>query len=256
LRGALAPSPEHRGRSPSPNATCEIWGRPHKQRRRRNPFLRDRSLDFSWRGRHAGTSERSKSLRGITRPRSLHRLRVNPCGSLCRGKSREPEDESSHGGESPPVVPGLFTGRSTAVGDSRRDAARVRGDRSCRRGRLAREQRALHPGDDARPGPQLPGLDIVACHFGGYRLLDTAEEMLVGLPVSLDTSWPPALASLDPGRVRRLIERHGPERIVFGSDWPMADPAREIETIRALGLSHDDTAGILGRNVPRMLDRE
>jgi hypothetical protein len=33
---------------------------------------------------------------------------------------------------------------------------------------------------------------------------------------------------------------------VFGSDWPMADPAREIAAIRALGYDEETTAGILG----------
>lgn len=100
---------------------------------------------------------------------------------------------------------------------------------------------------------QFPRLDIIACHFGGYRLLEEAEDTIVGLPVFLDTSWPPSLDTLDPGRVRRLIERHGPERVVFGSDWPMGSAEREITAIRALGLSDADTDAVLGGNLVRLL---
>lgn len=100
---------------------------------------------------------------------------------------------------------------------------------------------------------ELPGLDIVACHFGGYRLLEEVEERIVGLPVLVDTSWPPGIGSVDPGRVRRVIERHGPENVIFGSDWPMADPADDVAAIRALGLSDADTDGILGGNLARVL---
>ncbi|MEA2445421.1 MAG: uncharacterized protein QOJ12_2713 [Thermoleophilales bacterium] len=103
---------------------------------------------------------------------------------------------------------------------------------------------------------RFPRLDVVACHFGGYHLLDEAEDAVIGLPVYVDTSWPPSLASLDAKRVRGLIERHGPDRVVFGSDWPMANPATEIAAIEALGLSDDDTAAVLGGNISRLLGLE
>lgn len=102
---------------------------------------------------------------------------------------------------------------------------------------------------------RFPRLDLIACHFGGYHLLDEAEESVVGLPgsVYLDTSWPPSVATVDPARVRRVIERHGPDRVIFSSDWPMADPAAEISAIEALGLGDDDTTAILGGNLERIL---
>lgn len=103
---------------------------------------------------------------------------------------------------------------------------------------------------------QLPGLDLVACHFGGYRLLDEAQQHVVGLPVHLDTSWPPSLAGLDPAEVRELLRRHGVERVVFASDWPMADPAAEVAAVRALGLDDDETEAVLGGNATRLLGLE
>ena len=58
----------------------------------------------------------------------------------------------------------------------------------------------------------------------------------MGSSVTLETSWPPTLAELEPERVVALIRRHGADRVVYGSDWPMADPAAEIAAIRNLGL--------------------
>jgi predicted TIM-barrel fold metal-dependent hydrolase len=103
---------------------------------------------------------------------------------------------------------------------------------------------------------RFPRLDLVACHFGGYRRLDEVEEIVVGLPIHVDTSWPPGLWSLDRRRVRRIIEAHGPDRVVFGSDWPMSDPAANIAAIQELGLSSDDTQAILGGNLGRLLRLE
>lgn len=99
----------------------------------------------------------------------------------------------------------------------------------------------------------FPRLRLVVCHFGGYHMLAEAEEELRGLDVVLETSWPPSLAKVDPTTVRRIISRHGPERVVFGSDWPMTDPAEEIAAIRALGLGDDAEAAILGANLARVM---
>lgn len=100
---------------------------------------------------------------------------------------------------------------------------------------------------------RFPDLRIVACHFGGYHRLEEAEADLLGLPVYLETSWPPTMAELAPERVRSIIDRHGADRIVFGSDWPMADPAKEVAAIRALGYDEETTAGILGGNFARLM---
>jgi predicted TIM-barrel fold metal-dependent hydrolase len=103
---------------------------------------------------------------------------------------------------------------------------------------------------------QFNELRLVACHFGGYKILDDAEEMLCGADVVLETSWPPSLATLRPERVRALIKKHGAKRIVFGSDWPMANPAEEIRAISALELGDDDTKSVLGGTMARVLGVE
>jgi hypothetical protein len=41
--------------------------------------------------------------------------------------------------------------------------------------------------------------------------------------------------------------------VVFGSDWPMADPAAEIAAVRALGLDPAAEQAILGDNLARLL---
>jgi predicted TIM-barrel fold metal-dependent hydrolase len=99
----------------------------------------------------------------------------------------------------------------------------------------------------------VPDLRVIACHFGGYHRLDEAEDLVVGSRAVLETSWPPSTAGLDPGRVRKIIAEHGADRVVYGSDWPMTDPAAEIAAIRALGLPPEDEAAILGGNLAALL---
>jgi predicted TIM-barrel fold metal-dependent hydrolase len=99
----------------------------------------------------------------------------------------------------------------------------------------------------------VPHLAVVACHFGGYHSFTEALDVICGSPVHVDTSWPPGLAELDRTAVTSFIARHGAERVVFASDWPTADPAREIETVRALGLGDSDLELILGANMARLV---
>jgi predicted TIM-barrel fold metal-dependent hydrolase len=102
---------------------------------------------------------------------------------------------------------------------------------------------------------RCPGLDVIACHFGGFRMLDEAEAEIIGLPVYLDTAWPPTVGEVDADRVRGLIVRHGADRVLFGSDWPMASPAAEIEALRALDLPDDQCDALLGGNAERLIAR-
>jgi predicted TIM-barrel fold metal-dependent hydrolase len=100
---------------------------------------------------------------------------------------------------------------------------------------------------------RFPRLQLIACHFGGFHRLDEAEQELVGSRAFLETSWPPTVADVDQDRIRTIIARHGADRVVFGSDWPMANRAAEIAAIRALDLGADDEAAILGGNLARIL---
>jgi predicted TIM-barrel fold metal-dependent hydrolase len=95
----------------------------------------------------------------------------------------------------------------------------------------------------------VPALTVIACHFGGYHRLDEARQHVVGSRVILETSWPPALAELEREQVVELIRTHGADRVVYGSDWPMADPAAEIASIQGLGLEPAEVAAVLGGNL-------
>ena len=78
-----------------------------------------------------------------------------------------------------------------AAGRHHRDHPRRRGRRHRANDRGApRSLRALL---DA-----VPGLRLIACHFGGYHRLDEAEELLVGSRAVLETSWPPRPPGLIP----------------------------------------------------------
>lgn len=100
----------------------------------------------------------------------------------------------------------------------------------------------------------VPDLTFVAFHFGGYHDLETSLRTTLGdRRVYVETSWPPSLSALGATRVRALIEAHGADRVVFGSDWPMTQPRQEIDVIRSLGLAPEDERAVLGTNLATLL---
>lgn len=82
---------------------------------------------------------------------------------------------------------------------------------------------------------RFPRLRCVAAHLGGYRQWEHALGALAGRDLWLDTSG--CVPLLEPGLLRVLLRRHPPDRILFGSDYPLYDPADALERLqRAAGL--------------------
>lgn len=100
----------------------------------------------------------------------------------------------------------------------------------------------------------VPSLVLIACHYGGYHRLAEASSTVVGSRAYLETSWPPSVSELDAGLVRDIIARHGADRVVFGSDWPMTDQGAEIAAIRDLDLPVDQEQAVLGGTLAALLD--
>lgn len=117
--------------------------------------------------------------------------------------------------------------------------------------------------DDPRSQPhriaavakQFPGLRIVAAHMGGWKDWDAALEHLVGTDVYLDTSFAIAGGPDDMPRhlLAKFLERHSPERILFGTDSPWREHRSELAALDALGLPENVKRDVLGNNALRLL---
>ena len=105
-----------------------------------------------------------------------------------------------------------------------------------------RLQRILH---------EFPQLTICAAHFGGWSVFDLALEFLESERCFLDMSS--SMRFLGLRRTRELIEDYGPRRMMFGSDFPMWNPADELEQLQAMGFSAADREMMCWRNAERWL---
>lgn len=85
---------------------------------------------------------------------------------------------------------------------------------------------------------KVPELKVIAAHMGGYMAWDEAEDVLYGTPAYFDTS--DALICLPPDRVIAQIRRHGADRIMFGSDYPLRSTRTAFELFDRLELTEEE----------------
>ena len=81
----------------------------------------------------------------------------------------------------------------------------------------------------------FPKLQVIAAHFGGYTMYELAAEELKDKDCFFDVSS--SLMFMEEGVAERYINRHGAERFVYGSDYPMWNPVVEMERFQRLKLT-------------------
>jgi uncharacterized protein len=111
----------------------------------------------------------------------------------------------------------------------------------------------------ARTVQSFPDLRVDMAHLGGLRMWDEVRKYLLssdllstGKNVFFDTAYVSFyMADKD---MADLIEDIGPDRILFGSDYPWEEPGRAAGIIRRLDLSSQETDAILWKNAARLLE--
>lgn len=95
----------------------------------------------------------------------------------------------------------------------------------------------------------FPNLVVDAAHFGGWSVPEIGYDVLHDENVFIDVSS--SMAFVGNRRTKELVGMWGADRVMFGSDFPMWDPAREYDTFTSLGFSDDDLEKMLWKNAER-----
>lgn len=96
-----------------------------------------------------------------------------------------------------------------------------------------------------------PGLTLVLAHMGGFRTWKGSAEHLAGRDIWLDTAY--TLGHLPDEEFVALARTHGTKRVLFGTDAPWTDSAKELAHMRRLGFTDEELEDILGRNAQGLL---
>ncbi len=97
------------------------------------------------------------------------------------------------------------------------------------------------------------GLTVIAAHLGGWSMWDEASEALCDMKnVYVDCSS--SLSYMSREKARDIVLRYGANKVLFGTDYPMWSPKKELELLFALDLSDDDYRAILSQNVEKIFN--
>lgn len=121
----------------------------------------------------------------------------------------------------------------------------------------------LHMGDDreeyrfsateklAAVKKRFPNLEVVAAHMGGYTAWNK-----IGLLNDFDKMWFDTSSTtwvIDAKRSAEIIKALGEDRVMFGTDYPVAYPCEELERFMQIELDENVRADILYNNAARFL---
>lgn len=91
---------------------------------------------------------------------------------------------------------------------------------------------------------RFPDLSVLGAHFGGFSQWKEAYALLNDYPqLHMDTSS--SLSFLSDEDAMTLIEGYGPDKLMFGTDYPLWVMEQELERFFRLPLSEDQRRQIL-----------
>lgn len=110
------------------------------------------------------------------------------------------------------------------------------------------------PRSFANIAEKFPELKIVAAHMGGMKLFDEVEDCIAGKysNIYLDTGVVADYISSE--QLFRIIDKHGADKILFGSDAPWDDPLKEVKIITDLPLSQSNKDLIFYENAENLIN--
>lgn len=104
----------------------------------------------------------------------------------------------------------------------------------------------------------FPELKLILAHMGnGFwdQTLEIADKFpQVMFDTAIAISHIDAPTTLSDDEAVKMIKKIGPQRILFGSDYPWVNPAGDIKRINRLKISNEDKKMILGENAVRLFN--
>lgn len=92
---------------------------------------------------------------------------------------------------------------------------------------------------------------VVAAHWGGLNCSGEVLEKLCRLPLYFDISF--GYGSIAKPTALKIIEKHGADKILFGSDSPWHNPVFEKNMLELLEISEDEKQKIYCQNAKKLL---
>lgn len=93
---------------------------------------------------------------------------------------------------------------------------------------------------------------VVAAHWGGINCNEGVIEHLCSKDIYFDTSF--GYSMMPRYYALKIIEKHGTDKLLFGTDTPWHTPEMELTLLNNLGLDDNDMNKIKYQNAKKLLD--
>ena len=93
---------------------------------------------------------------------------------------------------------------------------------------------------------------VIAAHWGGAGCKDLVIKHLAGKDVWFDLSF--GYGNMPKSFAQEIVDKHTPDRLLFGSDMPWHRPSWEVRLIESLDIAPQDKEKIYYKNAIKLLD--
>ena len=98
---------------------------------------------------------------------------------------------------------------------------------------------------------RVPHAKLVLAHMGANDMFDQALDMLCGENVYFDTAY--VLRFIGEERFKKMLDRHGEDKILFASDSPWSDIKGDVDILRSFDISNTAKEKIFCENARALL---
>lgn len=99
----------------------------------------------------------------------------------------------------------------------------------------------------------FPEIKFIAAHMGGFKMWDEIENSIIGDDYFyIDTSS--ALVFMEKEQIYRFLNKHNKNKILFGTDFPIGNPEKDIELIKSLNIEKEYLEKIMHINAEKLLN--
>ena len=91
-----------------------------------------------------------------------------------------------------------------------------------------REERA-NPQQILQVLERFPDLKLITTHMGGWFQWEDVEKYILGKPIYMETSV--SFDYLRPEKIQKMLKKHNPDYLLFGTDSPWDDQKKAIDNI-------------------------
>lgn len=92
---------------------------------------------------------------------------------------------------------------------------------------------------------------VICAHWGGVGCGTEVIETLAGEDVWFDLSF--GYGNMPKAIAQKILDKHTPDRMLFGSDMPWHRPSWEVRLVESLDLSSEDRDKIYYKNAKKLL---